>query len=90
MKGVYRMGEEYHIPINEMEKIPAAKHLSDQVYRILIKTNAKHLRYMWEEDRDKYSLNEIIKVEINREENCLNVYYSNSDWWHYTLDGNWY
>lgn len=73
-----------------MAKLPVANHLSDGEYRLLLEVYANHNRSMGHEMRKKYSLSDIVKVEKNIEENCLNVHYKNGDWWHYCKDGTWY
>ena len=45
---------------------------------------------MFIEERPQYSIENIIKVERNTEENCFHVYYKNGDWWHYTFNNEWY
>ncbi|MEN2466714.1 hypothetical protein [Ornithinibacillus sp. JPR2-1] len=71
-------------------KLPVAKHLTDEEYQILLDVYSKHNRSMGLEKRKDYTLSHIVKVERNREEKCLEVYYVNGDWWHYAADGTWY
>ncbi|WP_312474154.1 hypothetical protein [Neobacillus sp.] len=73
-----------------MKKLPVAKHLTNQEYQLLLKVYADHNRSMGLEKRAKYTLSNIVKVERNQEEKCLNVYYGNGDWWHYVSNGTWY
>lgn len=73
-----------------MRKLPVAEHLNEQEYAILLETYAKHNSSMGLEERKAYTLSDIVKVERNLEENCLNVYYKNGDWWHYTPRKTWY
>lgn len=72
------------------KKIEVARHLSDAEYKVFLETYANHNRSMGFEERKKYTLSHIVKVERNVEENCLNVYYENGEWWRYTPDGRWY
>lgn len=72
------------------KKIPVAAHLNDYEYKLLLKVYSKHNCSMDLKKREKYSLSNIVKVERNTEENCLNVHYKNGDWWHYCTDGTWY
>lgn len=72
------------------KKLDVAKHLSDAEYKLLLETYARHNSMMGLEARKKYTLSHIIKVERNASENCLNVYYENGDWWHYTPQKTWY
>ncbi|MGQ4668606.1 hypothetical protein ACUIJN_22770 [Metabacillus halosaccharovorans] len=71
-------------------KIPVAKHLSDNEYILLMTVYANHNSSMGIEKRKKYTLSDIVKVERNIEEKCLNVHYKNGDWWHYSTNGTWY
>jgi len=73
-----------------MTKLPVAKHLNDDEYKLLLDVYQKHNRSMGLEKRKDYTLTHIVKVERNTEENCLNVYYENGDWWHYAPDRTWY
>ncbi|MFS0820789.1 hypothetical protein [Bacillus sp. 1P02SD] len=72
------------------EKFPVAKHLNVNEYLLLLKVYAAHNRSMGLEKRKKYTLSNIVKVEKNIKENCLNVHYDNGDWWHYSANGTWY
>lgn len=71
-------------------KLPVAEHLTDEEYKILLDVYSKHNRSMGLKERENYSLSHIVKVERNTEENCLNVYYEDGSWWHYTPSGEWY
>lgn len=69
---------------------PVAKHLTDEEFKILAETYAKHNSSMGLEARKNYTFSHIVKVERNIEENCLNVHYENGEWWHYTPNRTWY
>ena len=73
-----------------MSKLPVAKHLNDDEYKLFLDVYQKHNRGMGLEKRKDYTLSHIVKVERNLEEKCLNVHYENGDWWHYTPKGEWY
>jgi len=73
-----------------MEKTPAASHLTDGEYGLLLKVYANHNRSMGIEQRKDYTLSDIVKVERNTTDKCLHVHYKNGDWWHYSVDGTWY
>jgi hypothetical protein len=73
-----------------VKKIPVAKHLNDKEYVLLLKVYADHNGSMGLEKRKNYTLSHIVKVERNLEEKCLDVYYKNGDWWHYSVNGTWY
>jgi len=72
-----------------MGKFPAAKHLSDGEYRLLLTVYADHNSSMGLEERKNYTLSDIVKVKRNPEENCLDVHYQNGEWWHYYGNGTW-
>lgn len=71
-----------------MKKLPVAEHLTDAEYRTLLQTYANHNSSMGFEQRAKYTLSHIVKVE--RGQGCLHVHYEDGDWWHYTANGQWY
>lgn len=72
------------------KKLAAAKHLNDTEYRLLLETHARHNSTMGLETQKNYTLSDIVKVERNKEEKCLNVHYRNGDWWHYMPDRTWW
>jgi hypothetical protein len=47
----------------------------------------KHLASMGEAERTKHDLE---RVEWDEEEQVFKVYFTNGNWWHYTLEGTWY
>jgi len=73
-----------------MRKLPVAENLSDNEYRLLLQVYADHNRSMGLEKRKNFTLSDIVKVERNTEEKCLNVHYKSGDWWHYSINGTWY
>lgn len=73
-----------------MKKIPVAEHLTDSEYNLLMKVYADQNRSMGLEERKNYTLSDIVKVERNVKENCINVYYKDGNWWHYSTNGKWY
>lgn len=73
-----------------MRKLPVANHLTDAEYQLLLDVYASHNRSMGVKERGKFTLSDIVKVERNKAKKCLNVYYSNGDWWHYTPNLTWY
>lgn len=74
----------------EKKKLPVAKHLTDGEYVVLMQVYANHNSSMGLEKRKNYTLSDIVKVERDSEEQCLNVHYKNGDWWHYSVNGTWY
>ncbi|WP_404407680.1 hypothetical protein [Jeotgalibacillus malaysiensis] len=71
-------------------KIPSARHLSDDLYRVLETVHAKRSKSMGEEERGKYGMKNIVNVKFNKKENCLHVHFDDGNWWHYCPDGTWY
>lgn len=71
-------------------KLSVAYNLTDEEYNLLLYVYAKHNSTMGLTQRKNYMLENIVKFESNKKENCLNVYYENGEWWHYTYDGTWY
>lgn len=78
----------YNKVVNIMSKLPVAKHLNDNEYKLFLDVYQKHNRSMGLEERKNYTLSHVVKVE--RSKNCLKVYYENGDWWYYAPDGTWY
>jgi len=73
-----------------IKKLPVAAHLNDDEYKLLLTVYANHNSSMGLKERNNYTLSDIVKVERNTEEKCLNVHYKNGDWWHYSTNGTWY
>jgi hypothetical protein len=73
-----------------MKKLPVAAHLSDGEYKLLLQVYANHNRSMGIEERKGHTLSDIEEVVRNTRQNCLEVYFKNENWWHYTVDGSWY
>lgn len=73
-----------------MNKLPVAKHLTDNEYKMFLEVYAKHNSSMGLEERKNYTLSHVVKIERSIKKNCLKVYYENGEWWHYTTDGTWY
>lgn len=72
-----------------MKRPSFARRLTDREYVILMQVYANHNSSMGLEMRKKYTLSDIDKIKINKEENCLEVFFSNGDWWKYHSDGTW-
>lgn len=72
------------------KKLPVASHLSDPHYALFLQVYANHNSAWGLEKRKEYTLSNVTKVLWNTEENCLEVYYDNGNWWHYLPDGTWY
>ncbi len=61
--------------------------MTDKQKAIFEAVQQKHLASMGETERSKYVLE---RAERDEEEQVFKVYYTNGDWWHYTLEGTWY
>ena len=61
--------------------------MTDNQKAIFEAVHQKHLASMGEVERAKYELD---RVEWDEEEGVFKVYYTNGNWWHYTLEGTWY
>lgn len=70
-------------------KLPVAIHLTDAEYRLLLQVYADHNSSIGLKERANFLLSEVVKVERNRKEFCLNVYYRNGEWFKYFRDGTW-
>lgn len=56
----------------------------------LRETHRRHTATMNQQEKEKHTLNNIIKVERNHEEKCFHVHYAHGEWYHYTLTHEWY
>jgi len=74
----------------EEKMLPVAKHLTTAERKLFFSVYANHNRSMGLEKRANYTLADVLKIESYPEEKCLHVHYKNGDWWHYSIDGNWY
>lgn len=72
-----------------MKKFSVAAHLSHSDYVLLLTVYANHNSSMGLEERMNYGIGNITEVKRNYEQNCLEVYYDNGDWWKYHTDGSW-
>ena len=68
----------------------ALDHLNEFERNNLLKTHKRHLESMGKEQRSKYKLENIIKVERNFKQKCFIVHFNNGEWYHYTLSNEWY
>lgn len=73
-----------------MNKLPVAKHLNDDEYKLFLHVYQLHNRSMGLSEREKYTLSHIVKIERSNKGKCLRVHYDNGDWWYYSADGTWY
>ena len=72
-----------------MNKIPVAKHLTDEEYHQLLQTWSDHNASMNFEDCAKYDIGYVVEV-IRKENEDLQVCYEDGKSWNYTPDGRWY
>lgn len=68
----------------------ALDHLNEFERNNLLKTHNIHLKTMGKEQQAKHQVKNITKVERNHEEKCFHVYFDNGEWYHYTLNHEWY
>lgn len=73
-----------------MHKLPVAKHLTDDEYKLFLRVYQLHNRSMGLSEREKYSLAHVVKIERANKGRSLRVHYDNGDWWYYSFDGTWY
>lgn len=73
-----------------MKKLPVAEHLTDQEYSVLLKVYADHNSSMGFAERVNYTASHISRVESDPENQCLKVFYTDGNWWHYSYSGTWY
>lgn len=71
------------------KKLTVALHLIDLEYRQLLETHLKHTQAMGLQERNKYSVANITKVQRGERGN-LHVHYASGDWWHYIPNREWY
>lgn len=69
--------------------LAATKQLSEKERNLLLKVHSNHAGSMSADERKRYTLRHITKVE-RQKANCLNVHFSNGDWFHYTPRGEWF
>lgn len=65
-------------------------HLNDFERNNLLKTHSIHIKSMGEQERQKHTLENIIKVERNFNEKCFNVHFKHGEFYKYTLNNEWY
>ncbi|HZG73968.1 MAG TPA: hypothetical protein VEY51_20735, partial [Chondromyces sp.] len=72
-----------------LKKIPAANHLTDEEYHLLLKVYADHNSSMKFDDRKEHTLSHVVKVVRSPHEKSLIVYYKNGNSWRYSKEGTW-
>lgn len=73
-----------------MKKVKVAAHLTDKEYQAFLTTYSNHNASIGTKEREAYNMGHVTEVKRNIPENCLNVYFDNGEWLHYTPDGKWY
>lgn len=63
--------------------------LSGAHQKWFLRVHRKHMDAFGVENQKKYSLENVKKVKYDQKEGTINVYYEDN-WWHYTIDGQWY
>lgn len=63
--------------------------LTEEQAQLLVDVYRKHWKTMGEDDKSKYLLAAVYKVDWVEEEKCLLVHFRDTCW-HYSVDGSWY
>ncbi|MCK1998952.1 hypothetical protein MPH47_17285 [Psychrobacillus psychrodurans] len=63
--------------------------LSANTKLLLLTVHGKHIKTMSPEEKEKHSLENIVKVVVDHKNKYLKVYYKH-EWYHYTNKGSWY
>ena len=66
------------------------QHLSQLHAELFHSIHAKHLKALGTDEQSKRSLTNVTRVMWDEEEQCLKVWYSDGEWWHYGADGEFY
>lgn len=79
-----------HPAVEEMVSKYIPKH-REPMRKAFFSVFNKHMS-AWSEERmlRDYGLDNLVKVTWEGLEECFHVHYKNGDWWHYTLNGEWY
>lgn len=73
----------------ELVSVPGWSKLTEKQQELFLRVYNAHLATMGPENKSNHSLQNIKKIEWNRNEVCLHVYYRSGEWWHYS-NGTWY
>lgn len=65
------------------------KKLSEDEQKLFEKVYKKHFNALGSGEKEKYKKENIIKIERDVPNNCLNVYFGNGEWFRYYVDGTW-
>ncbi|MCM3573330.1 hypothetical protein M3172_08990 [Mesobacillus subterraneus] len=63
--------------------------LAEKQAQLLVDVYKEHWKTICEEDKSKYLLGGVHKVDWVEEEKCLHVHFGDT-WWRYSVDGSWY
>ncbi|OXS77926.1 hypothetical protein [Domibacillus enclensis] len=73
-----------------MTPIQGYENLTDTQRKIFVKVHKRHLSMMGETERAKRTLDKVEKLKWNAQEQAVEVYYADGEWWHYNSKGEWY
>lgn len=85
--GIIGYVKEQKLAVRDFIKLTSG--LTEQEQDLLLTTHDNHTAAMNANERKRYALQQITKVE-RQKANCLNVHFSNGDWFHYTSRGEWF
>lgn len=63
--------------------------LTAEQHDLLLRVHAEHMKYVGNEYKEKYALENVKKVVWDQQEDCLKIYYDDI-WWHYTKTLEWW
>lgn len=85
--GIIKYAKEQKLAVSDFIRLTAG--LTEGEQNLLLTVHGNHTATMSADDRKRYTLQHITKVERHKS-NCLNVHFSNGEWWHYTARGEWF
>lgn len=75
----------------EMDHVKGYRKLSVEQRNLFENVYLKHLSSMGEEQRKNYERSQLKEIQWDVNEKCLKVYWlGDTDWFHYTISGEWY
>lgn len=73
-----------------MTPIAGYENLTDTQRKIFVNVHKRHLSAMGEVERAKRTLDKVKKLKWNAQDQTVEVYYTDGEWWHYSSKGDWY
>lgn len=71
-----------------MENVKGYGELSQATKAMFSMIRANHLKSMGEVEKEKHSVENLVSIKINNEENCFEVNYKH-EWYKYYPNGTW-